>query len=234
MPSAVDLTKQGIAAAKARYLTRAAILFRQATQIDANYEMAWLWLSSVTDNATERKYSLERALEINPESKAAKVGLAKLGSLANDPLSLNQVAPNLVSPKPIMTAARGSSQSRIPFRVTRSKIVGIITLVLWCGVGWWFCNPFLNSLITGHSSIDAASQCSSNVREQIGARFVHVSVQQTTLIGDGHYQVELSGEPFNPNPGGGSIGFLRNYLCDVQYTRKDGWTVNSLTLKSGT
>lgn len=78
MISAVELTKQGITAYNSSDRAQASQLFRQAIQLDPNYEMAWLWLSAVVDSIHERRTCLERALTINPRSESAKRGLAKL------------------------------------------------------------------------------------------------------------------------------------------------------------
>jgi hypothetical protein len=80
--SAEDLTRKGIAAHKAGDATDAARLLAQAVQANPTYEMAWLWLASSLIVPGERRYCLERALTINPQSQPARQGLAALGDTA--------------------------------------------------------------------------------------------------------------------------------------------------------
>lgn len=50
----------------------------QVVEINPNDEHAWLWLSSVAPDDEARRFCLNRVLSINPDSEAAKRGLAKL------------------------------------------------------------------------------------------------------------------------------------------------------------
>lgn len=59
----------------------AAELFVQALCDDSNYELDWLWLASHVVRDHERRYCLQRALHINPDSWVAKQELAKLPTL---------------------------------------------------------------------------------------------------------------------------------------------------------
>jgi hypothetical protein len=106
MANAADLTRAGIAAANAADLTRAGIaagqrgdtahaaeLFRQATEADPQYEMAWLWRSSMATSDDEKRSHLQQALLANPNSAPAKKGLALLGAAIEAP-------PELAGPMP--------------------------------------------------------------------------------------------------------------------------------------
>ncbi len=53
-------------------------LLANIVQADLENEKAWLWLSSVVDSDQERRKYLNRVLEINPDNRAAKRGLAIL------------------------------------------------------------------------------------------------------------------------------------------------------------
>jgi hypothetical protein len=53
-------------------------LFVQALCDDSNYEQDWLWLAAQCRREHERRYCLQRALDINPDSWEAKCNLAKL------------------------------------------------------------------------------------------------------------------------------------------------------------
>ena len=64
--------QQGISAAKAGDKARAYQFLTKATQDNATTEQAWLWLSGVVENASERLFCLDNALRINPNNEPAK------------------------------------------------------------------------------------------------------------------------------------------------------------------
>jgi hypothetical protein len=70
--------QQGIAAAKAGDTSRAFDLLTRASQHPANAEQAWLWLSSVVGDDSERLFCLDSVLRVNPGNKAAQRGAALL------------------------------------------------------------------------------------------------------------------------------------------------------------
>ena len=70
--------QQGIAAAKAGDKPHAFDLLTRASQDPGTSELAWLWLSSVVNNDSERLYCLENTLRINPDNAAAKKGTSVL------------------------------------------------------------------------------------------------------------------------------------------------------------
>ena len=53
-------------------------LFIQGQREDSNLEMDWLWLATQVTSDGERRYCLQRALAINPESRFARRGLVQL------------------------------------------------------------------------------------------------------------------------------------------------------------
>lgn len=63
-------------------------LFIQGLQEDSNLEMDWLWLATRVTSDGERRYCLQRALAINPESRLARRGLAQLRKHPGKPLKL--------------------------------------------------------------------------------------------------------------------------------------------------
>lgn len=77
--SAADLTKQAIAAKNTGNISQARDLLLRAIGSDPQYEMAWLWLSSVVNTPEEKRYCLFRVLSINPASEHAKRGITQLG-----------------------------------------------------------------------------------------------------------------------------------------------------------
>lgn len=57
---------------------REAELFRIALRADSNLELDWLWLYMQLSSPAQRRYSLQRALAINPQSVIARRELALL------------------------------------------------------------------------------------------------------------------------------------------------------------
>ena len=70
--------QQGIAAAKAGDKSCAFDLLTRASQVPATSEQAWLWLSGVVSDDSERLFCLDSVLRINSENAAAKRGAAML------------------------------------------------------------------------------------------------------------------------------------------------------------
>jgi len=66
----------GINAAKAKDIPTARRLLRMVVADEPKNEHGWLWLASVSESPREAKAHLERVLQINPNSKAAKKGIA--------------------------------------------------------------------------------------------------------------------------------------------------------------
>ena len=73
--TALELLKEGIAAARAgnKALTRQ--LLREVTELDPRNEVAWLWYAGVADSPHESLTYLQRVLEINPTNERAKAGI---------------------------------------------------------------------------------------------------------------------------------------------------------------
>lgn len=80
-----DLVRQGIAAAKRGDRAQARSLLLEATELDSEYELAWLWLASVAQNREETAYYLERALAINPDDERALSWLTHLREQSSSP-----------------------------------------------------------------------------------------------------------------------------------------------------
>ena len=57
---------------------RATYLFIQALHENSNLELDWLWYAANMTGDVERRYCLNRALAINPQSSLARSALAKL------------------------------------------------------------------------------------------------------------------------------------------------------------
>jgi hypothetical protein len=70
--------QQGISAAKAGDKPRAFDLLTRASNIPATSEQAWLWLSGVVNDDSERLFCLDSVLRINSDNAAAQRGAALL------------------------------------------------------------------------------------------------------------------------------------------------------------
>ncbi|HEY7547596.1 MAG TPA: response regulator [Blastocatellia bacterium] len=72
------LLYEGINLAKAGDKAAAREALLEATELDSNNEIAWLWLASVADSTESAIICLERAIEINPENERSRRWLNKL------------------------------------------------------------------------------------------------------------------------------------------------------------
>jgi hypothetical protein len=69
-----ELLSAGITAVKAGDLRQAHKILSQATRWDPANEQAWLWLSEVAKSPEERRFCIDKVLEINPHNLAAQAG----------------------------------------------------------------------------------------------------------------------------------------------------------------
>lgn len=76
-PDIASLVQQGIAAYNAGDRDRAFRLLTEVLLSDPRNEVGWLWMSAVVTEQAERRYCLERVVEVNPGHEAAKRGLTK-------------------------------------------------------------------------------------------------------------------------------------------------------------
>jgi twitching motility two-component system response regulator PilG len=65
--------------------------FEQAIEQDAENEMAWLWLASVSDSDEEKSTCFEKVLSINPENQTAKSALKSLRIKKTEALLLEAI-----------------------------------------------------------------------------------------------------------------------------------------------
>lgn len=92
-----SLVEQGIAAYNAGDPLRARALLTEAVQRDPRHEIAWLWMSAAVHEPAERRFCLERVLDINPQHSAAQRGLAKF------PADLRSCSPLPPVPEPVLS-----------------------------------------------------------------------------------------------------------------------------------
>ncbi len=77
--------EQAIEAIKAGNKTTGRAMLADILQADLENETAWLWMSGVVGTEAEKRRCLERVLDINPDSRAAKRGLALLEKQSKQP-----------------------------------------------------------------------------------------------------------------------------------------------------
>lgn len=73
-----ELVERGIKACQAGEKSEAFTALVMVLQLDPKNERAWIWLSGVCARDTERKFCMERVIEINPANEIARSGLNKL------------------------------------------------------------------------------------------------------------------------------------------------------------
>lgn len=81
---AIQVLQQGIAAARAGQQPQARQLLQEAVKRDPRNEVAWLWLSSVAKDNTERAFCLRQLLAINPNNENAIKGTQGIGRCRTD------------------------------------------------------------------------------------------------------------------------------------------------------
>src|SRR4051812_9832452 len=72
------LLKQGIAAAKQGNNATARSLLEAVIAQDESNELAWIWLASTVSTVRERRFCLEKVLQINPNNGRAREALNAL------------------------------------------------------------------------------------------------------------------------------------------------------------
>jgi hypothetical protein len=82
------LLAQGVAAAKAGQRAQAYNLLLDAVELDQRSELAWLWLSAVTDSPDDQRICLENVITINPGNAAARGRLLKLQGTGGQPTTV--------------------------------------------------------------------------------------------------------------------------------------------------
>ena len=104
------LLQEGIAAARAGRSGEARELLLQVIAHDEEVEVAWLWLSGLVEEPTERQICLENVLTLNPGNRAAQAGLHWLLAQHSLPAA---VGPRVPDPDPALVAL-GNSPSNVP------------------------------------------------------------------------------------------------------------------------
>jgi ABC-type branched-subunit amino acid transport system substrate-binding protein len=115
--SPTALLNRGIAAFHAANRDEALRLFAQALLTDPESELGWLWFAAATDDPAEKRYALDRAIAINPDSIG---GAARKQLLDIQPVMPNELTDIGALPLPPELADLESRPRRaLPFRPPR-------------------------------------------------------------------------------------------------------------------
>ncbi|HVU12278.1 MAG TPA: hypothetical protein VHD90_13425 [Phototrophicaceae bacterium] len=119
--------REGIDAAKRGDKITARRLLLQVLSSDANNELALMWMASVVDTLNERRFYLERALQVNPENARAREALRRLG--VEQPQAAQRSAP---APSGDFTrrAPRQSTSSGTNLYLIGAAVVAIIVIAV--------------------------------------------------------------------------------------------------------
>jgi ABC-type branched-subunit amino acid transport system substrate-binding protein len=132
-PTAATLTRRAIERIEDGDIADARLILAEALALDPHYEAAWLWFAHIAEDAGERRFCLEQAAEINPESRA-KQELPKLRRVAAvEPPEVADVAPP--PPPPGLAPVQGSTRQAMPATPRGRRLVGAgVTLALLLAV----------------------------------------------------------------------------------------------------
>ena len=113
--------QQGIMAAKAGDKPRAFDLLIRASNVPATSEQAWLWLSGVVNDDSERLFCLDSVLRINPNNSAAQRGAAMLRKNGVFPAVPVYPEPQEVAPVQGDTSKQASSPPAPPLNLNIAR-----------------------------------------------------------------------------------------------------------------
>lgn len=129
-------------------------LLKEIVQSDPRNESAWLWLYACLDSHEQKKYCLQKAIEINPNNQNAKKALEKLLAQQSDP-----IFQHLQNKEQPIGMRQSSAVKKQPLTSKRSKkvisrkfvIASISGLFLLFCIGFGFIGG--NWLINNYSSL---------------------------------------------------------------------------------
>ncbi|MGN6484049.1 MAG: ABC transporter substrate-binding protein, partial [Thermomicrobiales bacterium] len=121
--SPLGYINRGIDAYERNEIDSAKHLFAMALLGDPQNEIAWLWLAEVSSDRGERLYCLDRAVEINPDSRgrARRDALRAAEIKAAVPPAISDLDKPKVPPSLSSVAASKRARIRIPVPTTRRR-----------------------------------------------------------------------------------------------------------------
>jgi len=133
-----DLLQQAITAIKSGNKGNGAQILTQLVKQDPANETAWLWLSVCVESTEQKRYCLNRALEINPNNRDARQALAQLESVelpsVSDivPPSTAKVVSPVKSPAPTVISPTSATNAVTTIIIVLLVIIGLF----WLGIGF--------------------------------------------------------------------------------------------------
>jgi hypothetical protein len=109
-----NFLQQGVMAAKAGDRSRAFDLLSRASNIPESSEQAWLWLSSVVGDDSERLFCLESVLKVNPGNEIAQRGSKMLRQKGVIPAFPTYPEPQRASTPAYVPSTRSSQSNPVP------------------------------------------------------------------------------------------------------------------------
>jgi Flp pilus assembly pilin Flp len=125
-----ELVRQGIEAFRAGERARARDLFTQATQAAPDYQLALLWLASVTDDPAQQRQHLQRAIAINPDNGAGQRAAQDLARLDSGAEAVPLPPPPGVAKQPPATSAPPARRSTSPILWVVLAVMGSMVLLM--------------------------------------------------------------------------------------------------------
>lgn len=122
--TAASLTRQAIERIDDGDIEDARLILAEALALDPSYELAWLWFAHVAEDPSERRFALEQAARINPDSPAHQELLTLRRAAAVAPPEVSDVIPPPLPP----IAARRAERSR--WRPAQRRTVALVALGL--------------------------------------------------------------------------------------------------------
>lgn len=148
---------EAISLVKAGNKKVAAQLLKEIVQHEPGNEVAWLWLYSCVDNIEQKKYCLQKAIEINPGNLKAKEALSRLSpQKTRSSVSVNQApaAPVRNLSKQPQSHPRIANSTPIRAKKKLNKAWGtkvlmgltglIFSVGIVCTAGIWLYSQFIN------------------------------------------------------------------------------------------
>ncbi len=187
---AVTRTHQAISALRDGNVADARTILAEAITLDPDYEYAWLWFASATQDKGEQKFCLRRANKISHSAETAKALTGLRGVTATEPPELSQYldppAPDIFTDE--IEQARAIRRRRL-FR--RSLLVLGLAALAVAGLYWWGQRgqaPAYVAVVANSpaqdSEIAQAAQTAANDLRETGAAGPH-PIEVVTFNDDG-------------------------------------------------
>lgn len=136
---AVNSFEEGQSALRANDIPRAHDCFERATELDPNYESAWFWRGSTTEDIDEAVTCMDRTLAIHPQNQAAKdtkwwLSVKKYSKVLNHRVALSQQVDEQANAQ--SATAQPAKQSGVRYFWFVLFFVVIVLIMLGVGVVW--------------------------------------------------------------------------------------------------